>query len=98
MKNLMYNVKWAIGILFLSLLVVCPDFALGAGGVTYGVNFITTSITWTGKQNLEYFLRPMFIGKSPWETQGVRVIPNVQSTLKLNYFGVANKLLKAYAK
>lgn len=60
--------------------------------------FITTSITWSGKENLDYFLRPMFIGQSPWETQGIRVIPNVQSTMKLNYFGVAQKLLKAYAK
>lgn len=61
-------------------------------------NFITTSITWAGKENMDYFLRPMFIGQSPWETQGVRVIPNVQSSLKLNYFGAAQKILKAYAK
>jgi hypothetical protein len=60
--------------------------------------FITTSITWGGKENLDYFLRPMFIGKSPFETQGVRVIPNIQSAQKLNYFGTAAKLLKAYAK
>jgi len=60
--------------------------------------FITSSITWGGKENLEYFLKPMFIGKQPWETQGVRVIPNVQSSQKLNYFGAASKLLKAYAK
>jgi hypothetical protein len=61
-------------------------------------NFITTSVTWTGKQNLDYFLRPMFIGQSPWETLGVRVIPNVESAMKLNYFGAAQKILKAYAK
>jgi len=60
--------------------------------------FITSSITWGGKENLDYFLKPMFIGKSPWETQGVRVIPNIQSSQKLNYFGAASKLLKAYAK
>jgi len=60
--------------------------------------FITTSITWGGKENLEYFLRPMFIGKQPYETQGIRVIPNVQSAQKLNYFGTASKMLKAYAK
>lgn len=60
--------------------------------------FITTSITWGGKENLDYFLRPMFIGKSPLETQGIRVIPNIQSAQKLNYFGVASKILKAYAK
>jgi hypothetical protein len=61
-------------------------------------NFITTSATWTGKQNLEYFLRPMFIGPEPANTQGVRVIPNVQSAQLLNYFGVAKKLLKKYVK
>lgn len=60
--------------------------------------FITSSITWAGKENLDYFLRPMFIGKEPWETQGVRVIPNIQSAQKLNYFGAAQKMLKAYAK
>lgn len=61
-------------------------------------SFITSSITWNGKENLDYFLRPMFIGKSPWDTQGVRVISNVKSSQKLNYFGVASKLLKAYVK
>jgi hypothetical protein len=60
--------------------------------------FITSSITWAGKENLDYFLRPMFIGKAPHETQGIRVIPNIQSAQKLNYFGVASKMLKAYAK
>ena len=61
-------------------------------------NFITTSITWAGKENLDYFLRPMFIGQTPWQTEGVRVIPNIQSSQKLNYFGAAAKILKAYAK
>lgn len=60
--------------------------------------FITSSITWGGKENLDYFLKPMFIGKTPYETQGVRVIPNIQSSQKLNYFGAASKILKAYAK
>jgi hypothetical protein len=60
--------------------------------------FITTSITWGGKENMDYFLKPMFIGRSPWETDGVRVIPNVQSSMKLNYFGTVSKILKAYAK
>jgi hypothetical protein len=61
-------------------------------------NFITTSITWAGKENLDYFLRPMFIGQTPWQTEGVRVIPNIQSSQKLNYFGAAAKILKAYTK
>jgi hypothetical protein len=60
--------------------------------------FITSSVTWNGKENLEYFLTPMFIGKSPYQTQGVRIIPNVKSGQKLNYFGAASKILKAYAK
>lgn len=61
-------------------------------------NFITTSITWEGKQNFERILKPLFIGKSPFETKGVRVMPNIQSTQKLNMFGAASKVLKAYAK
>lgn len=61
-------------------------------------SFITSSITWDGKENLDHFLRPMFIGKSPWDTQGVRVMSNIKSSQKLNYFGVAQKLLKAYVK
>lgn len=60
--------------------------------------FITTSITWGGKENLQYFLKPLFIGQSPWATDGIRVIPNVKSSQKLNYFGAAQKLLKAYVK
>ncbi len=61
-------------------------------------NFITTSITWDGKENFDKILNPLFIGKSPLNTQGVRVIPNIQSKSKLNYFGAAQKILKAYAK
>lgn len=60
--------------------------------------FITKDYTWNGKENLDYFLKPMFIGKQPWETQGVRVMPNVKSSQRLNYFGAAAKILKAYQK
>ncbi len=60
-------------------------------------NLITTSATWTGKQVLEAFIKPMFIGQSPL-ISGVRVIPNVQSNLKLNYFDSFGKVLKAYVK
>ena len=87
-----------VGMILFSLTMIFPD-ALGiAPGVIGSAMFITTSVTWGGKETYDYFLRPMFVGKSPWETQGIRVIPNVQSTLKLNYFGTANKILKAYAK
>lgn len=61
-------------------------------------DFITTSITWNGKENLDKLLKPLFIGKSPLDTQGVRVIPNIQSKTKLNYFGTVQKILKAYSK
>lgn len=60
--------------------------------------FINTSISWDGKETLDYFLRPLFIGKQPYETQGVRVIPNVRSKQRLNYFSAVNKMLKAYQK
>ena len=58
--------------------------------------FITSTVSWGGKENFDYFLKPMFIGKSPFQTQGVRIIPNIKSGQKLNYFGAASKLLKAY--
>ena len=61
-------------------------------------NFITHSITFPGKENYDKILKPLFIGKSPFETQGVRIMPNVQSIMKLNYWGAVTKVLKAYAK
>jgi hypothetical protein len=60
-------------------------------------NFITTSVSWAGKENFEYMIKPMFVGKSPVETQGIRIIPNVQDKQLLNYFAPVAKLLKAYA-
>ena len=61
-------------------------------------NFITTAIQWDGKENFDAFFKPMFIGKSPFQTQGIRIIPNIQSKEKLNYFGSASKVMKAYSK
>lgn len=61
-------------------------------------NFITTSLTYEGKQNTDILIKPLFIGKSPMETEGVRIMPNVTSKTKLNYFGPVNKVLKAYSK
>ena len=61
-------------------------------------DFITNSITWDGKENYDKLLKPLFIGKSPLNTQGIRIIPNIQSKTKLNYFGSVSKILKAYAK
>jgi len=98
MKNVLYYSRWIVAIIFATILIADPSLVFGATGIGLAANFITSTVTWTGKQNYDYFLRPMFIGKSPWETKGVRVIPNIQSTQKLNYFGVASKLLKAYAK
>ena len=98
MKTFIFLTRWALAIMFGALLIAHPEVFAITGGVAYAANFITTSITWGGKENLDYFLRPMFIGKSPLETKGVRVIPNVTSGQKLNYFGTAAKILKAYAK
>ena len=100
MKNLKLTLRWALGLAFFLALLITPEFVFSAeGGVTFAMaNFITTSVTWEGKQSFSHFFKPMFIGKAPWETQGIRVIPNVQSTLKLNYFGIARKVLKAYVK
>lgn len=89
----------SIFVFTISLLMMAA-FVASAAGATVGMAamFITTSISWEGKQNMDYFIKPMFIGMSPFETQGVRVIPNIQSKQKLNYFGAGSKILKAYAK
>lgn len=97
MKKLFQIMLSIVGLIFLGLTVFVPDLT-GNAGVISAAMFITSSVTWGGKETLEYFIRPMFIGKSPWETQGVRVIPNVANSQKLNYFGTASKILKAYAK
>lgn len=61
-------------------------------------NFITTAITWAGKETLDFFWKPIFIGKSPLETQGLRVITGVNSVQKLNFIDGINKITKAYTK
>ena len=59
---------------------------------------INTSVTWEGIESMEYFIQPMFIGKSPLETQGVRIVPNITSGQNMNYFSAVNKILKKYLK
>ena len=99
MKTLFKALRWAFGLAFLIAMIIQPESIFGAGGVTFAMaQFITSSVTWEGKQNFDYLIKPMFIGKAPWETQGVRVIPDVQSTQKLNYIGSSAKVLKAYSK
>lgn len=58
-------------------------------------NFITTSVSWSGKETFDYLIKPMFVGKSPLDTQGIRVMPNVQDKQLLNYFNPVAKMLKA---
>ena len=99
MKKAITVLRWAFSIAFLLAMIIKPELVFSAeAGLIFGANFITSTISWEGKQNFDYFIRPMFIGKAPWETQGVRVMTNIQSTQKLNYFGKARKLLKAYSK
>ncbi len=99
MKTLFKALKWAFGLAILIAMIIQPESIFGATGVTFAMaQFITSSVTWEGKQNFDYFIKPMFIGKAPWETQGVRVIADVQSTQKLNYIGSDAKVLKAYTK
>ena len=95
-RTLFFIFKLAMFVMFIISLAV-PEMFADPGLITAST-FITTSITWGGKETLDYFLRPMFIGKSPLDTQGIRIIPNITSGQKLNYFGAASKLLKAYAK
>ncbi len=87
-----------IGLVALLTVVVCPDLLGTSVPVIGAASFITTSINWGGKETLDYFISPMFVGQTPWETQGVRVMTNVRGKQQLNYFSSASKILKAYAK
>ncbi len=99
MKTLFKALRWVFGLAIIIAMIIQPETLFGAGGVTFAMaQFITSNVTWDGKHNFDYFIKPTFIGKTPWETQGVRVIADVQSTVKLNYIGNSTKFLKAYTK
>ena len=97
MKKIFKSLIPIVGLIVFMLTMIFPDAMGMAPGVIGATTFITATVTWSGKENYDYFLRPMFVGKSPWETQGIRVIPNCLSSQKMNYFGTAQKILKAYA-
>lgn len=60
-------------------------------------NFITSSVSWSGKETTDIFLRPLAIGPDPIASDYFRIILNIKSGQKLNYIGTASKRLKAYA-
>lgn len=61
-------------------------------------NFITSSLTYAGKETMEKVFKPLFIGQDIFATKGVRVKMDVVSKQKLNYVGRASKISKAYQK
>jgi len=60
-------------------------------------NFITSSVSWSGKETTDIFLRPLAVGQNPIESEYFRIILNIKSGQILNYIGTATKRLKAYA-
>jgi hypothetical protein len=58
-------------------------------------NFITSSISWSGKETLDYLITPMFVGKSPLETYGISIKTGVKDKELLNYFNPVAKMTKA---
>ena len=61
-------------------------------------NFIEINETYAGKDFADNIINPQFIGKSPLETQGIRVMTDVTSRINLFIWGTAKKLLKKYVK
>lgn len=98
MKKFLFFGRWLVALLVAAVYIFAPEVLGAQPDLILGATFITSSVSWGGKENFEYFLRPMFIGKSIFETQGIKIMQNVQSGQKLNYFGTASKLLKAYVK
>jgi len=54
-------------------------------------------VQWDGRENEEINFRPLFTGKLPTEL-GIRVVMSVKSKVKLNFFGVLQKVLMPYTK
>jgi len=88
-----------LGVAFIVAATVIPEIIRPEHGLVFAMsNFISSSVSWAGKENYDYFLKPLFVGPHPLEMQGIRIIPNVQDKQLLNYFSPAAKLLKAYSK
>lgn len=99
MKKVLFVVSLLIGVALIMLSFILPDIIRPEHGIIYGMaNFISSSVSWAGKENYDYFLKPLFVGPHPLTMQGIRIIPNVQDKQLLNFFSPASKLLKAYAK
>jgi hypothetical protein len=98
MKRTLFSYGMMLTALILMVVqVFFPQLIAGSPDVI-AAGFITTSVAWGGKETTDLFLKPLFIGKNPAETDWFTVMLGVQSKQKLNYFGAAQKLLKAYAK
>lgn len=65
--------------------------------VTAETNLFTTSVSWGGQETLDAFLKPHYVGMDLMNTPGIRVIPDVPGSIKLNLFDVNGKKTKAYA-
>ena len=65
--------------------------------MAHETNLFTTSVTWGGKETLEAFLKPHYLGVDPLNTPGLKLIPNVPGSQKLNLLDVTGKKTKAYA-
>lgn len=63
-------------------------------------NFITTSISQYAKEGFDFFLKPLFIGTSPFATPGIAYEGEVRGKKKLNLWGnsAAAKIVKKYVK
>lgn len=97
MKNIMFKAAGLIALILLVASLFMPE-AFAHPGIVTASMFITSSIAWGNKETTDFFLKPMFIGKNPVDTNWFTVLLGIQSNQKLNYFGAAQKLLKAYAK
>lgn len=61
-------------------------------------NFITTALSGYAKEGFDFFIRPLFVGASPFQTPGISYEPNVRGTKKLNMWKGVTKIAKKYAK
>ena len=61
-------------------------------------NFITENVNYYGKENQEVVYDPIFIGESPLNTKGIKIMRGIVSKTRMNMIAAAKKVTKKYVK
>jgi len=91
----MFNINQAAVSGAFGLLSAAANFAPMPSGSLFATLLQAGTYQWNGKENFQALFRPRYASVKP-EDLGFRIIPSVQDTLKLHFFGTLKKLLMPY--